>query len=51
MFGYNPGEIIGKNVSFVNAPSNKTPEETSENIIKILLETGEWHGEIENIDD
>jgi PAS domain S-box-containing protein len=49
MFGYNPGEMIGKEVSIVNAPTNKSPEETKEEIIKILLETGEWHGEINNI--
>jgi PAS domain S-box-containing protein len=49
MFGYNPGEIIGKDVSIVNAPTNKTPEETKEDIIKTLLETGEWHGEVRNI--
>ncbi len=49
MFGYNPGEMIGQDISIVNAPNEKTPEETKEEIIKILLNTGEWRGEINNI--
>ncbi len=49
MFGYNPGEMIGKNVVIVNAPTNKSPEETKEIIETILIETGEWHGEVKNI--
>ena len=49
MFGYNPGEMIGKDISIVNAPTDKTPEETKEEIIGILLETGKWHGEVLNI--
>lgn len=28
MFGYEPGELIGKEVSIVNAPTDKSPEET-----------------------
>ncbi|KKL76848.1 hypothetical protein LCGC14_2040790, partial [marine sediment metagenome] len=49
MFGYNPGEMIGKNVAIVNAPTDKTPEETKDKIMKVLSETGEWHGEVLNI--
>ena len=49
MFGYNPGEIIGRDVSILNAPADKNPEELKEEIIGILVETGEWHGEIKNI--
>ena len=49
MFGYNPGEIIGKNIAILNAPTEKSPEETKQNIGQILLDTGEWHGEIRNI--
>lgn len=49
MFGYSPGEMIGKNVSIVNAPTKKSPEETAKEIIKVLEEKGEWQGEIENI--
>ncbi|KKL83129.1 hypothetical protein LCGC14_1977850, partial [marine sediment metagenome] len=49
MFGYNPGEIIGKNVAIVNAQTDKTPEDTREEIMGILKETGEWHGEVLNV--
>jgi PAS domain S-box-containing protein len=49
MFRYNPGEIIGKNVSIINAPMDKSPEEIRDEITKILLETGKWHGEIKNV--
>lgn len=49
MFGYGPGEMIGKDVAIVNAPTDKTPEETKKAIIDILVKRGEWHGEVENI--
>ena len=49
MFGYDSGELIGKPVDIVNAPTEMKPEETKISIVKILEETGEWHGEILNI--
>jgi len=49
MLGYNPGEMIGKDVAIVNAPTDKTPKETKEEIMGILAETREWHGEVKNI--
>ncbi len=49
MFGYDPGEMIGKYVEIVNAPTDKTPEETKNDIVGILKDTGEWHGEVLNI--
>ena len=49
MFGYNPGEMIGKRATIVNALNNKNPEETAEEIVKVLEKTGEWHGEVNNI--
>ncbi|MCG2714886.1 MAG: PAS domain S-box protein [Candidatus Marinimicrobia bacterium] len=49
MFGYKPGELLGKNVSIVNAPTDMTPEETKRSIMDILRKTGEWHGETKNI--
>lgn len=49
MFGYGKGEMIGKNVAMVNAPSKRSPEETAKEILEILNKTGEWHGEVENI--
>ena len=49
MFGYGPGELVGKNVSIVNAPTEMTPEETAKKIIKALNEKSSWRGEILNI--
>ena len=36
MFGYGSGELMGKHVSIVNAPTNITPEKTAEKIIQSL---------------
>ncbi len=49
MFGYEPGEIIGKDISAINAPNQKTPVETKKTIMSVLSKSGEWHGEVENI--
>jgi len=49
LFGYETGELIGKKVAILNAPTGKRPEETKQDIIDILNRTGEWHGEILNI--
>ncbi|MGK5086202.1 ATP-binding protein [Bdellovibrionota bacterium FG-2] len=49
MFGYAPGELLGKDISIVNAPREKSPEDTKHEIVSILRATGEWHGEVENI--
>jgi len=49
IFGYGPGEMVGKHVSIVNAPTEKSPEETASEIIEVIRRTGEWHGEVNNI--
>ncbi len=49
MFGYDPGEMVGKQVDIVNAPTERTPTETRISIVNVLKETGEWHGEVRNI--
>ncbi|MFC1549515.1 PAS domain S-box protein [Nitrospirota bacterium] len=49
MFGYDKGELIGKQVDIVNAPTDRTPAETRAAIIEMLEKTGEWHGEVQNI--
>ena len=49
LFGYLPGEMLGKNVSIVNAPAKKNPEETAKEIIDVLREKGVWEGEVNNI--
>ena len=49
MFGYGAGELIGKHVSVVNAPTDKSPEETAEGIIQALNTEGVWNGEVINL--
>ena len=49
MFGYQRGEMIGKNVSIVNAPADESPGDKAARILKIIEKTGEWKGEIKNI--
>ncbi|MCP3875025.1 MAG: PAS domain S-box protein, partial [Desulfobacteraceae bacterium] len=49
MFGYDSDEMIGFHVSSLNAPTEKSPEETAEEILKALNDTGTWIGEIQNI--
>lgn len=49
IFGYGPGEMIGKHVSIVDFPAEKRPEETATDLMKILDEHGAWVGEIRNI--
>ena len=49
MFGYGPGELNGKPVSILNAPSEKSPEDTAAEIIQSLGQTGKWSGEVCNI--
>ena len=44
MFGYDAGELIGKHVSVVNAPGEKSPEDTAREIIETLSEAGVWRG-------
>ncbi|MFO0589242.1 MAG: histidine kinase dimerization/phosphoacceptor domain -containing protein [Polyangiaceae bacterium] len=49
MFGYGPGELIGKPAALLKALS---PEESSALIARIRAEvarTGSWHGEIPNV--
>ncbi|MBI2441484.1 MAG: PAS domain-containing sensor histidine kinase [Lentisphaerae bacterium] len=49
MFGNRPGELIGKPINIVNAPSAKSSAETAREIMGILRATGEWRGEILNV--
>jgi PAS domain S-box-containing protein len=50
MFGYGPGELLGKTVVELNAPSgNRSAEETAQAIIAALRENGEWKGEVHNV--
>jgi len=49
MFGYEPGEMIGRHASIVNAPIDLTPIERADEIMEVIRRTGEWHGEVNNI--
>jgi PAS domain S-box-containing protein len=49
MFGYNPGEMVGMKVDDLNAPTDKTPAEIRRGIMDTLLDSGYWHGEVENL--
>ena len=49
MFGYEYGEMIGQNVSIVNAPTDISPEEKVKVLMEKLMKDGVWHGEIQNI--
>jgi PAS domain S-box-containing protein len=48
MFGYDPGELIGRHVSLVNTPGDKTSEAAANEIISSLAKTGMWSNEILN---
>ncbi|MFQ5734396.1 MAG: PAS domain-containing protein, partial [Planctomycetaceae bacterium] len=49
LFGYEPGELIGRHVSILNAAGDKSPEETAAEIICGVEENGSWSGEIPNV--
>jgi len=49
LFGYGAGEMIGKFVSIVNAPTGNSPEDTAREIIATLDRSGVWSGETLNI--
>jgi PAS domain S-box-containing protein len=48
MFGYGPGELVGKHVASLNAPTDKTAEEVAQEIISQLTRHGVWRGEVAN---
>jgi len=48
LFDYDPDELVGKHISVVNAPTDKSPKETADKIIKTLNEKGVWIGDILN---
>ena len=49
MFGYSPGELLGKHVSVLNASSEKSSRGTADDIIRTLENKGTWDGEILNV--
>jgi PAS domain S-box-containing protein len=49
MFGYGPGELLGRHISVVNAPTDKTPGERALEIFRALKHYGLWNGEVRNV--
>ena len=49
LFGYAPGELDGRHVSVVNAPSNQTPQERAQEIMGALERHGSWRGLMRNV--
>jgi PAS domain S-box-containing protein len=49
LFGYSSGDMTGKPVSIVNAPTDKSPEKIAEEILAELGKKGFWTGEVLNI--
>ena len=49
MFGYENGELIGRPVTIINAPTDRSPSETAREVTSALNETGTWEGEIANM--
>lgn len=49
MFGYSPGELIGKHLSVIHAPGALSPEQAAEGRARQLRRSGMWSGEIESI--
>ncbi len=49
MFGYENGKLIGKHVSVLNAPGDRTSTDVAESIARELKCNGTWAGEIQNI--
>lgn len=48
MFGYDHGEMVGRHVSIVNAPTEKSPEDTALEIMNDIRSKGSWQGEVYN---
>lgn len=49
-FGYDRGELNGKDVALLNAPTkDKSPEKKRDEIIAFLKKNGSWKGELLNI--
>ncbi|MCW3002477.1 MAG: domain S-box protein [Conexibacter sp.] len=45
--GYEPGELTGRHVSSVNAPSDRLPQELAAEMLQVLERGGNWRGEVE----
>ncbi len=48
LLGYEPGELVGRHVSVLNAASGQSPEERARAIFSELERDGHWAGDIPN---
>lgn len=48
MFGYGPGEMIGKHASILNIPAHISPENVINGVVRGLKVDGVWRGEVKN---
>jgi PAS domain S-box-containing protein len=46
IFGYEPGEVVGRQAAVLNASTQNTPEETANSISESLKTDGTWQGEV-----
>ncbi|HMC04967.1 MAG TPA: PAS domain S-box protein, partial [Actinomycetota bacterium] len=49
MFGYEPGELVGRPVEVLNAPGVASPEETASAITEYLQSKSAWRGEVHSV--
>jgi PAS domain S-box-containing protein len=49
MFGYGPGELDGRHISVVNAPTDLTPADRATRIFGALARDGGWEGDVQNV--
>ena len=49
MFGYAPGELVGRPISTVNAPSQQIPEDHAREMIGTLERDGTWTGDVHSV--
>ncbi|MCX7109113.1 MAG: EAL domain-containing protein [Proteobacteria bacterium] len=49
MFGYAPGELEGKHVSILNAPTENSPWDVAATIMRSLEQHGVWSGELASL--
>ena len=49
MFGYAPGEMQGRHVSLVHAPTDQTPEERAGEMLAALQHGRSWRGAVHNV--
>lgn len=49
LFGYGAGELLGRHISVVNAPTELTPEERAQELIDALERDRAWRGSVHNV--